>query len=88
MSSGGAWLSSLDWTLLLQELYDLEEDPFELTNRALDPSPRFQAALLEMTRRLGDWSMRTEDAVPVPLPDARPNGAISARSDGRSAARL
>ena len=71
-----------------QELYDLELDPFELTNRALDPDPRYRTALLELSRRLGDWSMRTEDAAPVPLPDALANGAISARGDGRSTARL
>ena len=79
-------LRVIDWPH--QELYDLELDPFELTNRALDPDPRYQAAVLEMTRRLGDWSMRTEDAAPVPLPDALANGAISARGDGRSTARL
>jgi arylsulfatase A-like enzyme len=49
----------------LDELYDLEADPWELTNRAHDPAPRYQEALLEMIGRLGDWSMRTEDGRPV-----------------------
>eukprot|EP01051_Picozoa_sp_SAG22_P012996 SAG22_NODE_1407_length_4489_cov_3.308884_2_plen_169_part_00 len=68
------------------ELYDLVNDPWELYNKAADTAPRYRAALVEMSRRLGDWSMRTEDALPVPLPTAAANGAISARMDGRTAA--
>ena len=68
----------------VDELYDLEEDPHELTNRALDDGPRYRAALVEMVARLGDWSMRTEDGAPVPLPPIDANGKISARADGRT----
>ena len=68
----------------VDELYDLEEDPHELTNRALDDGPRYRAALAEMVARLGDWSMRTEDGAPVPLPPIDANGKISARADGRT----
>ncbi len=55
----------------LDELYDLDRDPWELTNVAYDPG--FQAVIAEMREILMDWSMMTEDATPVPLPkgDAR-----------------
>lgn len=48
------------------ELYDLAADPWELTNVAADT--RHAAVLAEMRLRLADWSIQTEDAVPVPLP--------------------
>jgi hypothetical protein len=63
--------------------YDLCEDPWELHNVAYDVAPRYRAALQEMTRRLGDWSMRTEDATPIPMPALGARGAISATPDGR-----
>jgi choline-sulfatase len=50
----------------LDELYDLVNDPWELTNVAADPANR--DVVCEMQRRLGDWSIMTEDATPVPLP--------------------
>ena len=49
------------------ELYDLESDPWELENVVDDTSNR--EALTEMRLRLADWSIRTEDARPVPLPE-------------------
>lgn len=49
------------------ELYDLANDPWELHNVADDPA--YRTALEAMARRLGDWSIQTEDARPVPLPE-------------------
>ena len=49
------------------ELYDLVNDPWELTNVAGDPANR--DVICDMQRRLADWSIRTEDARPVPLPE-------------------
>jgi arylsulfatase A-like enzyme len=50
------------------ELYDLENDPWELHNVAEEPA---NAELLaQMRLRLADWSIQTEDARPVPLPEA------------------
>ena len=49
------------------ELYDLVSDPWELTNVAGDPANR--DVLCEMRLRLADWSIRTEDARPAPLPE-------------------
>lgn len=45
---------------------------------AYDVAPRYQAALQEMTRRLGDLSMRTEDAIAIPChpPAPRQGGDI------------
>jgi arylsulfatase A-like enzyme len=48
------------------ELYDLVNDPWELANVVDEPA--HQAVLAEMRLRLADWSIRTEDARPVPLP--------------------
>ena len=48
------------------ELYDLDQDPGELYNVAAEP--RNRDVLTEMKTRLMDWSIHTEDAVPVPLP--------------------
>ncbi len=48
------------------ELYDLANDPWELENVVDEPA--HQAVLAEMRLRLADWSIRTEDARPVPLP--------------------
>lgn len=51
----------------LDELYDLAHDPWELANVAADPA--YTETLAAMRLRLADWSIRTEDAVDVPLPD-------------------
>ncbi len=51
------------------ELYDLVRDPWELTNAVDLPANR--EILKEMQLRLADWSIRTEDATPVPLPESR-----------------
>ena len=50
----------------LDELYDLVNDPWELHNVAADPACR--DVLAEMRLRLLDWSIKTEDGQPVPLP--------------------
>ena len=49
------------------ELYDMVHDPWELTNVIRDPN--LSDVLMDMRLRLADWSIITEDAVPVPLPD-------------------
>jgi arylsulfatase A-like enzyme len=51
----------------LDELYDLHNDPWELCNVAADPV--YRDVVAEMRQRLMDWSIQTEDARPVPLPD-------------------
>ncbi len=48
------------------ELYDLRKDPWELDNRIDDPANR--GVIDGLARRLLDWSIRTEDVEPVPLP--------------------
>jgi arylsulfatase A-like enzyme len=50
------------------ELYDLANDPWELHN--VVDAPAHRDVLSDMRVRLADWSIRTEDATPVPLPDA------------------
>jgi hypothetical protein len=49
------------------ELYDLVNDPWELQN--VVDAPQHQAILADLRLRLADWSIQTEDAHPVPLPD-------------------
>ena len=51
----------------LDELYDLRVDPWELQNVVDDPANR--DILSEMRLRLANWSIETEDACPVPLPE-------------------
>ena len=51
----------------LDELYDLVNDPWELENRAADRAYRDVAC--DMRLRLADWSIETEHAHPVPLPE-------------------
>ncbi len=49
------------------ELYDLQSDPWELRNVAGDRA--YRDILSDMRLRLLDWSVGTEDARPVPLPE-------------------
>ena len=49
------------------ELYDLVNDPWELTNVATDPANK--AILADLAIKLADWSIDTEDSPPVPLPE-------------------
>ena len=49
------------------ELYDLVNDPWELCNVIDDDSHRDIKTDLQL--KLADWSIRTEDAKPVPLPE-------------------
>jgi choline-sulfatase len=53
----------------LDELYDLEHDPWELHNVAVLEENR--GVIAEMHNLLADWMIRTEDAVPVPLPEIK-----------------
>ena len=50
----------------LDELYDLVADPWELTN--VSAQPQHAGVICEMRGLLADWMIRTEDAMPVPLP--------------------
>lgn len=50
----------------LDQLYDLEADPWELANVAAEP--RHADVLAALRLRLADWCARTEDNAPVPLP--------------------
>jgi arylsulfatase A-like enzyme len=49
----------------VDELYDLEADPWELHNLAGDP--RYADVVSAMRLHLLDWCLQTEDARPVPL---------------------
>jgi choline-sulfatase len=51
----------------LDELYDLRRDPGELSNVAAETENREMVDALRL--RMLDWSVRTEDASPVPLPE-------------------
>ena len=51
------------------ELYDLASDPWELQNVVAEPVQR--GAVEQPRLRLADWSIATEDARPVPLPENR-----------------
>ena len=50
------------------ELYDLVRDPWELTNLVNEAAHR--EILSELQLRLANWSIRTEDAKAVPMPEA------------------
>jgi arylsulfatase A-like enzyme len=54
----------------LDELYDLQRDPWELRNIAAEPA--YRDVISAMQLRLLDWSIETEDARPVPLPELEP----------------
>jgi arylsulfatase A-like enzyme len=51
----------------IDELYDLRRDPWELHNVVGDPA--YRDVIHAMQLRLLEWSIETEDARPVPLPD-------------------
>ncbi|MBI3971034.1 MAG: sulfatase-like hydrolase/transferase [Chloroflexi bacterium] len=51
----------------IDELYDLETDLSELDNLAASPDPTHRAARAELRDILLDWSLTTEDSVPVPF---------------------
>jgi choline-sulfatase len=53
----------------LDELYDLTEDPWELTNVANEA--QHLVVIGELRGLLADWMIRTEDARPVPLPETK-----------------
>lgn len=60
------WKYVHDPTGDLDELYDLNGDPWELRNVAQDPVNR--EVIADMQRRLMDWAIETEDSLPAPLP--------------------
>jgi len=60
----------------LDELYDLENDPWELRNVAAEPA--YAAVEANLRQRLGDWAVMTEDALPVPQP---PEGPLPTPAD-------
>ena len=64
------------------ELYDLEADPWELTNVAYDPANA--AAISEMRAYLAEWMIETEDASPVPLPTTLGRGSYEAAVEASS----
>jgi arylsulfatase A-like enzyme len=59
------WKYVHDTTGEVDELYDLEADPWELQNLAAQPA--HAAVIAEMQRILVDWMLETENARPVPL---------------------
>jgi arylsulfatase len=50
----------------VDELYDLENDPWELRNLAHEPE--YGEVISQMRLKLADWMISTEDFMPVPLP--------------------
>ena len=59
------WKYVHDVTGEVDELYDLEADPWELENLA--GRPEYATVIAEMQRHLTDWLLETENARPVPL---------------------
>lgn len=62
----GRWKYTHDPMDPIDELYDLESDPGERWNLASDP--RHAEVISGLRSLLLDWSIRTEDAIPVPHP--------------------
>jgi arylsulfatase A-like enzyme len=50
----------------LDELYDLQADPWELEN--VSGQRQYAEVISGLRLRLADWSIDTEDSRPVPLP--------------------
>ena len=50
------------------ELYDLVNDPWELYN--IIDNTEHRAIVADLQLKLADWSIRVEDAKPVPLPES------------------
>jgi arylsulfatase A-like enzyme len=59
------WKYVHDVTGEVDELYDLDADPWELENLAA--KPELIGVLAEMRQHLLDWTLATEDARPVPF---------------------
>ena len=62
-----SWKYVHDSMFDIDELYDLEKDPWELVNVAEDLVNKH--VIVDMRDRLLDWSFDTEDGHTVPLPD-------------------
>ncbi|MCC7372341.1 MAG: sulfatase-like hydrolase/transferase [Chloroflexi bacterium] len=65
MARTARWKYVHDTTGEVDELYDLQADPWELENLA--GRPDYGSALAEMRAILLDWMLETENAQPVPL---------------------
>jgi arylsulfatase A-like enzyme len=55
------YLDEVDTSALLEELYDLQEDPYQLNNLATDHG--FQDVIADHRRRLEHWQKQTRDPV-------------------------
>lgn len=51
----------------IDELYDMENDPYELNN--LIDEPQYEKVVQEMKERLLKWSLETEDTIGIPFGD-------------------
>lgn len=51
----------------MDELYDMEQDPYELRNLAY--GEQYREVIDQMRQEKVDWVIKTEDAVYIPLPD-------------------
>jgi arylsulfatase A-like enzyme len=65
--SKGAVATFLADTKPLEELYDLEQDPHEITNLAANPS--YRSILIRMSQAHSEWMLRTKDLGLVPEPE-------------------
>jgi len=59
-----------DMTRPAEELYWIDNDPWEIHNLATSDDPRHQAALRRLRRELDDWIVRTGDQGAIPEPMA------------------
>ena len=70
---------TVDWKYVhdpmgdIDELYDLRSDPWELNNRAADPS--FADVQHRLATKLADFAIASQNPAPVPLPPAELLGA-------------
>ena len=55
------YLTHLDLPERVSELYDLQEDPYQLKNLVEDPA--YQEVIADLRRRLDGWQERTDDPV-------------------------
>ena len=55
------YLDEVDTTMPMQELYDLEQDPYQLNNLADDPT--YADIIADFRRRLDKWQLQTRDPI-------------------------
>jgi arylsulfatase A-like enzyme len=65
MIRSGRWKYVYDPGDAVDELYDMQSDPWEMTNLASQPARIKTVSALR--RQLLDWCLETEDAFPVPI---------------------